>query len=195
MSHGEWFERAEIHALGALDGEELTQFQAHLAAGCHPCEAHLREAREALTLLPRSLALLGPPPGVKTRVLEQVERQTTPAEGHRLVDEPGLTFVRSSEGEWQEIAPGVFLKALYVDPLAQRSTALVRMGAGSRYGAHRHAETEELYVLEGSCFCGGQLLSESDYHRAEAGTIHVETWTENGCLMLVMTSQRNEMLR
>ncbi len=31
--------------------------------------------------------------------------------------------------------------------------------------------------------------------RLDAGIIHVETWTENGCKMLVMSSPRNEMLR
>ena len=29
----------------------------------------------------------------------------------------------------------------------------------------------------------------------DVGNIHVETWTENGCLMLLVTSPRNEMLR
>ena len=33
MAHEEWLERAEIYGLSALDGDELTQFEAHLAAG------------------------------------------------------------------------------------------------------------------------------------------------------------------
>ena len=32
MAHEEWLERAEIYGLSALDGDELTQFEAHLAA-------------------------------------------------------------------------------------------------------------------------------------------------------------------
>ena len=31
MNHEEWIEQADIYALGALDGDELTQFEAHLA--------------------------------------------------------------------------------------------------------------------------------------------------------------------
>ncbi len=72
MNHTEWLERAETYALGALDGEELSQFEAHLAQGCPTCERHLRETREALTLLPRSLEPIAPPPGAKARVLNQI---------------------------------------------------------------------------------------------------------------------------
>ena len=56
MAHEEWLERAEIYGLSALDGDELTQFEAHLAAGCPVCERHVRETRESLAVLARSLA-------------------------------------------------------------------------------------------------------------------------------------------
>jgi quercetin dioxygenase-like cupin family protein len=68
------------------------------------------------------------------------------------------------------------------------------MEPGSRYGNHRHTQTEELYVLEGSCYCGGRLLGPGDYHRAEAGSIHLDTHTEEGSLMLMIASVQNEML-
>ena len=73
-------------------------------------------------------------------------------------------------------------------------TALVRMDPGCEYSPHRHARAEELYVLEGTCYCGGRLLHPGDYHRAEAGSIHMETSTEDGCFMLVIFSPDNEML-
>ncbi len=72
MTHEEWLERGEIYALGALDGEELTQLQTHLASGCPLCEAHLRQTRETLTLLPRSLTPLNPPAASKARLLQQI---------------------------------------------------------------------------------------------------------------------------
>jgi anti-sigma-K factor RskA len=77
MTHDEWLERAEIYAVGALDGDELARFEAHLASGCPACERRLRETREALTLLPRSLTPITPPPGVKARLLEQVAAEST----------------------------------------------------------------------------------------------------------------------
>ena len=70
--HEHWIEQGEIFALGALDGREREEFEAHLAAGCSICEAHVRETREALTLLPRALTPITPSPAVKTRLLDQV---------------------------------------------------------------------------------------------------------------------------
>jgi anti-sigma-K factor RskA len=72
MNHGEWLERAEMYALDALDREEAIQFEAHLASRCGLCEDHLRETREALTLVPRSLTPLTPPPAAKARLLAQL---------------------------------------------------------------------------------------------------------------------------
>jgi len=72
MKHDEWLEQAESYVLGALDGAELAQFESHLASGCPLCEHHLRETRERLVLLPRSLTPLAPPPAVKARLLERI---------------------------------------------------------------------------------------------------------------------------
>jgi anti-sigma-K factor RskA len=72
MNHDEWLERAEIYALGALDGEELRQFEAHLASGCALCEMQLSESREALVELPASLAPLEPPQRVKAELLRRI---------------------------------------------------------------------------------------------------------------------------
>ena len=109
-------------------------------------------------------------------------------------DQSGLTYVRAADGAWQEIQPGVTAKILYVDPVQGRITALGRMTAGSSYNPHRHVSPEEFYVLEGSCVIGGQLLQAGDYHRAEAGSIHTSTYTDEGCLMFVIFSPNNEPL-
>jgi anti-sigma-K factor RskA len=72
MNHEDWLAQADIYALGALDGDELTAFEAHLAAGCPECEQHIRKTREALTLLPQALEPVTPPPTVRARVLAQI---------------------------------------------------------------------------------------------------------------------------
>jgi len=41
MNHEEWLARAEFYALGALDGEELSLFEAHLAPGCASCKSRM----------------------------------------------------------------------------------------------------------------------------------------------------------
>src|SRR5215470_4098275 len=72
MAHEEWLERAEIYGLSALDGDELIQFEAHLAPGCPVCEEYIRETRESLAVIARSLPPLTPPPQVKARLLHQI---------------------------------------------------------------------------------------------------------------------------
>jgi Anti-sigma-K factor rskA len=72
MNHEDWLVQADIYALGALDGDDLAAFEAHLAAGCSECEDHIRKTREALTLLPRALESIAPPPTVRARVLAQI---------------------------------------------------------------------------------------------------------------------------
>lgn len=107
----------------------------------------------------------------------------------------GLTFVKASEGTWRGIGQGVTAKLLAFDPVSRRTTTLLRFLPGTSYAPHRHAAVEELYVLEGGCSIAGREMAVGDYHRAEAGTVHHDTSTEEGCLLLVISSPQNEMLK
>src|SRR5712692_562692 len=104
MNHDEWLERAEIYALGALDREELTQFEAHLASGCALCETHLRESREGLLELPRSLAPLEPPPRVKTELLKRIAPETK----HAIAERTAAPWL------WWSVAGGLATAALLI---------------------------------------------------------------------------------
>ena len=183
MEHEEWLERAEFYALGILESDELAQFAAHLASNCALCKGKIRETTETLAQLPASLEPLPPPVSAKTKIFQYIDKV-----------KPDYHFVLAAEGDWQQVAPGIVAKVLSMDTAQQRVTALVRMEKGSRYANHRHTLTEELFVLEGSCYCGGRLLKAGDYHRAEAGSIHTDTYTDEGSLMLLITSAQNEML-
>jgi quercetin dioxygenase-like cupin family protein len=107
----------------------------------------------------------------------------------------GLTFIKASEGTWRGIAPGVMAKLLSFDPTSGRTTTVLRFSPGTSYAPHRHTAVEELYVLEGGCSIAGREMTVGDYHRAEAGTVHHDTSTGEGCLLLVISSPQNEMLR
>lgn len=183
MEHEEWLERAELFALGVLEGAELSQFEKHLASGCAPCEALASQTTAALDQAAQSLEPQAPRPELKTRLFERIDS-----------DKPGLLFVHAGEGDWLEMAPGIYVKILHRDDLSKIVTALVRMAPGSCYDNHRHTQTEELLVLDGSCYCGGRLLRKGDYHRAEPGSYHYDTRTDDGSLMLLKTAMQNEML-
>ena len=75
MNHEEWLAHADIYAVGALEGDELARFEAHLVVGCQVCESRLRDTRETLTALTQSLVLEVPPPAVKSRLLAEIARE------------------------------------------------------------------------------------------------------------------------
>jgi len=93
------------------------------------------------------------------------------------------------------MAPGISYKPLYEDLARKYSTSLVRMNAGAHYPSHRHSEIEELFLLSGDLHVEGQIMHSGDYCRADPGTIHGETFTDRGCLFLLLASQENEVLR
>ncbi len=86
------------------------------------------------------------------------------------------------------------VKSLHVDPATQYMTSLVRMAPGSKYPAHRHSGAEQCLVLEGDVRLGDVALAAGDYERAEAETIHGTIETKSGCLLLIISSQRDEIL-
>ena len=183
MDHENWLELADFYAAGALERDELAEFKEHLSSGCLQCQRRIRETQNTLAGIPTSLELISPAPAVKQRILDRIDSETA-----------GLVFIHAAEGSWVEAEPGIFAKILNMDAERGRLTALVRLAPGSRYAAHRHLGSEEVLVLEGSCYCGGRLLRKGDYHRAEVGSIHVDMRTDEGSLMLITAPLQSEML-
>ena len=63
---------AAVYALGALDGEERREFEAHLAQGCAQCAATLSQHEETLAALARSAPPMVPPPEVREALLARI---------------------------------------------------------------------------------------------------------------------------
>jgi len=63
---------AAVYAVGALDGVERREFEAHLSGGCPRCAATLSEHRETLAALARSVPPLAPPPEVEVALARRV---------------------------------------------------------------------------------------------------------------------------
>jgi anti-sigma-K factor RskA len=68
MTDHRWLELAAPYALGALDPEERTGFEAHLAE-CATCRAEVQSFREVGGLLAHAAPAADPPPGLRGRVL------------------------------------------------------------------------------------------------------------------------------
>jgi anti-sigma factor ChrR (cupin superfamily) len=103
--------------------------------------------------------------------------------------------VRSNEGEWQETGfEGVNVKNLFVDDKNQFVTMLIRMEPGSYYPAHRHADTEQCYVIQGDLQVGEQFYQGGDFICRSPGSIDEDTQTAGGCLLFIVSSQHDELL-
>jgi anti-sigma factor ChrR (cupin superfamily) len=174
-------ELAALHALGALEGPEAREFGAHLA-GCDVCRAEVGACEEAAAGLAEAVSPAEPPPALRARVLADLEG----AEANSTALDPLRTsIVRDTETGWTELSPGVSTRTLFEDAATGRITALVRMRPGASVEPHRHLATEEVFILEGDCHVApGQMLRPGDYFRAEAGSMHMYTYSEQGTLFL-----------
>lgn len=66
-SHEPFDTLAQLHAVGALDGDELRRFQAHVAGGCARCETTVREAQEMMARAAMGEAPVAPPAHIRWR--------------------------------------------------------------------------------------------------------------------------------
>jgi hypothetical protein len=65
------------YLLGALDDRERREFERHLA-GCGECQEEVERLRPAAEALPGSVVQLEPPPGLKARLMAEVEGEAKP---------------------------------------------------------------------------------------------------------------------
>lgn len=71
MNHEHWLELADIHALGALDGEELRAWKEHVGAGCPECQARIDAVQDVLSRIPM-VAPMAPPASVKSALMGRI---------------------------------------------------------------------------------------------------------------------------
>lgn len=202
----EWArEMTSLHALGVLSSEEARDFEAHLAEGCPICTSEMAAFLDVLGELGKASASIAqPPPELKARLLEKIS-----ASGEKSHEEVqvwkkwgglsgeaarSLDIIRAGNVGFEPTAsPGVFAKPLHVDPDRHYVTMLVRMEPGTSYPSHIHAGAEECYVLSGDLRVGEEILHSGDYQCAVAGSEHGIQSTREGCLLLIISSQDDEL--
>ena len=183
-------ELAALYALEALGDDAQRQFARSLETASASTKDEVASFQDVVQELAFSGPAIAPPASLKARLMARIAQ-----EPQEQAEGTGFSFVRSQDVSWQELAPGLSMKVLFHDAAGARTTMLLRLAPGGTLIGHRHPQVEEFYVLEGSCLCAGELLQVGDYHRAEVGTVHSVTSSEQGCLALVMTSSKNEPIR
>ena len=144
---------ASLYALDALAQDEKAAYEAHLGAGCAVCAVEVASFRKVTGAMGVSVDPVSPRAELRERLMETIARTSQPP-GQKspgvLYDKDGVLIARPGEMTWRAgELPGVFLKVLFNDTARGYTTAVVRVTAGTHYPSHKHADVEELYLLEG----------------------------------------------
>ena len=191
ISSNDLHELAAMHALGSLDAREREIFEQHLHQ-CEDCAGDVLSFSEVADLIGESVPAV-PPERLRKRLLSRIG--DSPRVPGIVMEQSGLLIARSAELAWQPLAAGIYLKPLFEDRDRKYNTSLVRMDAGAHYPSHHHAAIEELFLLSGDLHVEGQVMRAGDYCRADSGSIHGETFTDGGCLFLLMASPENQIVQ
>lgn len=180
-------ELAALNAAGVLDGDELREFQNLLAKSDPAVERELGCWNEVVAAA--TVAMTEPrkaPANLKSRVMERIalSPKTAPAK-----PAAGFYSILKTEGAWKTLpVPGVRVKDLAADTRRGLSVQLYELAPGARFPTHHHSGPEECYVVSGDFHVEGRVLHGGDFHHAEAESDHGESFTENGCTLLVMVA-------
>lgn len=189
-----------FYALGLLEQDEHSKWTEHLNAGCMECEIHLVELREAAACVGFGARQVEPPATLRDRVLAVAENRAETSPGIQVWKQwmpiafESAHVVRSEQGEWKDVQPGIAVKQLYVDRERDSVTMLIRMSPGTSYGRHLHAGAEQCFVLEGDLSEGQLVVTAGDYQCLPAGSTHGVQKTHSGCLLLIVSSLHDQLL-
>jgi putative transcriptional regulator len=177
-------------ALGTLSAADEQKLRAHVE-GCVTCGRALREFREAGIAMAVSNAV-EPPPALRDRLMLRLEKQES---GAFVELNPGLIVAYVANLAWEGTPiPGIQRKLLSRDKELGTYTALVHMASGTKYPAHRHAGTEQLFMLSGTLALADKTIGKGDFCIAQAGTVHTEIRAVDDAEFLVVASEYDEIL-
>jgi len=201
-------ELASLHVMDALEGEEARAYRLHLTI-CRVCRAEVDSLARTAAQLLGAVAPIEPPPGLWNRVLDRIRAPASePAEvsdARRTqvwkdwnapagMGPEGMLYAPSGADFEPTAIEGIEVRRLSVDPQRDRVTMLVRMAAGTRYPAHRHGGPEECFVLQGDIRVGDLHMRAGDFQRAEHDSVHGVQSTDEGCLLLIVSSMSDELI-
>lgn len=173
------------YAVGALESDEAAIVDSLLREGNPPWLAEFRSLEPVMLELLYGVKPQNPDPKVRKTLLDRIAERESLARRAK-----GEVFVnRDQEAAWLESGvPGVRVRTLFVDRQRGRQTFLLRAAPGATLPPHLHHADEECYILEGSLTTLGHVFRAGDYLRFAAGTVHDETHTSAGCLILLTSA-------
>jgi anti-sigma factor ChrR (cupin superfamily) len=99
----------------------------------------------------------------------------------------------ADERKWRDVGAG--LSVLDLHEAGGRRLQLVRITPNGRILAHKHAGTEVMYVVRGSLIVDGTRLKVGDVLVSPEGSVHRESWSAEGCELVIECSPDDDLLR
>lgn len=165
-------EAAALYALGDLSTGDAAHFEQRLDSGCPLCLAELESCQQMAESVVLAATPFEPSPDLESRLLARIGAAPK---------SPAPKIVRTGEGKWRQVAPGVTMRYLHED-----RTMLVRMQPGANLPAHPHAAEEQCLVLEGTIEDSeGNSVSAGDFVVMPKGSTHPSLSSREGALFLV----------
>lgn len=187
-----------LYISGALDGEELHDFETVLYRSSHELQKALKEWEGTEISLASVSRPVKPPDGLRERVIRRI-REAHAAE--RAMEGPGQARIIHGKGiysvfpdamEWQEHpVPGIRFKVLSESKKRGTVTMLMNVSAGARFPEHHHSGEEECYILSGSILLNGRRLGPGVLHLGEENSEHAVLATDEGALLLLVVSKED----
>lgn len=192
MKNNDLSELAALYAFGILKEPEDRDLAAPLAA-----TPELGEVDQAYQTAFAAMAYAAPtvpiPAGLKQQLFESLEDAPAPAAQDILLTTP-MSVKQLTDLRWKPyLVPGVQVARLHVDKQKREVAYLMRAEAGVCLPVHRHAQVEEILILEGDLSIEQKAYAQGNYIRSLPGSLH-SPQTVGGCLAFVRTSLDDEWL-
>jgi hypothetical protein len=179
-------------ALGELAGAELQAFSAELRANPE-LRDFLRSLQNSLDRLALTVPPAAPPASLKQKVLGRLSAKVPPAATAALA---GLRFTEGSDTGWKALpVSGAFIKLLSFQADRGYAVLLGKLDPGGSYPAHTNAGPEDFYLLTGDLHVGDRVLRAGDFHHADAGSLHGENYSVEGCTLLAVLTTDDPLVQ
>ncbi|MCK7594080.1 cupin domain-containing protein [Pseudomarimonas salicorniae] len=123
-------------------------------------------------------AISGPAPSA--RRLAKLRARVLDAAG-----QPPVAIFKLEEDAFKPLFPGVRIRPLRMDPVANSQTSLWRLEPGAVIPSHDHLGEEECLIMEGSIVWNDREYTPGDFLLARPGAHHEPFVSPNGCLLMI----------
>lgn len=187
-------ELAPLYVLDLLGEQERAWVEQQIAE-CPDLAEELLSYESAATALPYSTPVLPMSDKLKDRLFDRLGLDSPPLETipvpQSTPSAPHLA-IRAQELDWQPHPTlGVMIAIVHRDEATRELVGFLKAEPGVCYPWHRHAATEEIFMMEGDLVIGNEVYGAGDYIRSQPGSSHAP-FTNGGCRFFFHTSIDDE---